>query len=181
LEDKNYLNTIKGKISEIYITAMLELSQLFKFRFRKIANIAKIGLPDDFSKVMSIEIKSVVHFLTNRLSPKTSLRKNVTTLYIPESPNYPRFDFFLWDSDRQLMMGFQVTVLNPFSDHPKMTNSQLWQRFCFGNCKKTPMELYWIIPKCCVGTNTKSIVNDIIILFEDLVCDFPALGKLFFQ
>ena len=181
LKEKDYPNTIKGKISEMYITTMLELSRHFTFRFRKIANIAKIGLPGDSSKIMSIEIKSVVHFLTNKLPPKTSFRKNVTTLFVPESPNYPRFDFFLWDSDRQLMMGFQVTVLNPFSDHPKMTNSQLWQRFCFGNSKQTPMELYWVIPKCCLGTNTESIVNDSIILFEELVSDFPSLAKLRLQ
>ena len=181
LKGKNYPNSIKGKISEIYITTMLELSQLFTFRFRKVANIAKIGLPDDSPKSKSIEIKSVVHFLRNKLPPKTSFHKNVTILFIPESPNYPRFDFFLWDSERQLMMGFQVTVLNPFSDHPKMTNSQIWQQFCFGDSKQTPMELYWVVPKCCIGADTASVVNDSIILFEDLISDFPALGKLILQ
>ena len=75
-------------------------------------------------------------------------------------------------------MGFQVTVLNPFSDHPKMNNSQLWQRFCFGNSEQTAMELYWIVPKCCVGKNIQSVEKDYIILFEELVSDFPALGKL---
>ncbi|KAL5039885.1 hypothetical protein RTP6_006987 [Batrachochytrium dendrobatidis] len=108
---------------------MLELSQLFSFQFRKVSNIAKIGLQEDSPLRKSIEIKSVVHFLRNKLPPKTSFQKNVTTLFVPESPNYPRFDFFLWDSNRQLMMGFQVTVLNPFSEHPKMTNSQMWQIF----------------------------------------------------
>jgi hypothetical protein len=181
LKGKDYPNTINGKISEMYITTMLELSQLFTFQFRKIANIAKIGLPDDSPKTMSIEIKSVVHFLSNKLPPKISFRKNVTTLFVPESPNYPTFDFFLWDSDRQLIMGFQVTLLNPFSNHAKMTNSQLWQRYCFGNSKQTPMELYWVIPKCCVGSNTESVVNDSVILFDELVSDFPALGKLVLQ
>ncbi|EGF78147.1 hypothetical protein BATDEDRAFT_26889 [Batrachochytrium dendrobatidis JAM81] len=129
LKGKDYPNTIKGKISEMYITTMLELSQLFSFQFRKVSNIAKIGLQEDSPLRKSIEIKSVVHFLRNKLPPKTSFQKNVTTLFVPESPNYPRFDFFLWDSNRQLMMGFQVTVLNPFSEHPKMTNSQMWQIF----------------------------------------------------
>ena len=76
------------------------------------------------------------------------------------------FDFFLWDSDRQLMMGFQVTVRNPFSDHPKMTNSQLWQKFCFGNAQQTPMELYWVIPKCCVGSDIQSVLNEHQILLK---------------
>ena len=180
LKGAEYPNSIKGKISEMYITTMLELSPLFAFQFRKVANIAKIGLPDDATERKSIEIKSVVHFSRNKLPPKTSFHKNLTTLFVPDSPNYPRFDFFLWDSKpkRQVMMGFQVTVLNPFSDHPKMTNSQTWQRFCFGNSKQTPMELYWVVPKCCIGADTASVVNDSIILFEDLISDFPALGKL---
>ncbi|OAJ44131.1 hypothetical protein BDEG_27396 [Batrachochytrium dendrobatidis JEL423] len=131
LKETDYPNSIKGKISEMYITTMLELSQLFTFEFRKIANIAKIGSPEDSTERKSIEIKSVVRFLTNKLPPKTSFHKNVTSLFVPESPNYPRFDFFLWDSKRQVMMGFQVTVHSPFSDHPKMINSQTWQRFCF--------------------------------------------------
>jgi hypothetical protein len=181
LKGTDYANSIKGKISEMYITSMLELSQLFAFQFRKVANIDKTGLPDDSIERKSIEIRSVVHFLTNKLPPKTSFHKNVTILFVPESPSYPRFDFFLWDSKRQVLMGFQVTVLNPFSDHPKMTNSQMWQRFCFGNSRQTPMELYWVVPKCCVGTNTASVVNDSIILFEDLVSNFPALGKLVLQ
>ncbi|KAK6093399.1 hypothetical protein MT418_006025 [Batrachochytrium dendrobatidis] len=178
LKGTDYPNSIKGKISEMYITTMLELSQLFTFEFRKVANIAKIGSPEDSTERKSIEIKSVVRFLTNKLPPKTSFHKNITSLFVPESPNYPRFDFFLWDSKRQIMMGFQVTVHNPFSDHPKMTNSQTWQRFCFGNSKQTPMELYWVVPKRCIGTDTASVVDDSIILFEDLISDFPALGKL---
>ena len=119
--------------------------------------------------------------MTNKLPPKTSFQKNITTLFVPDSPTYPRFDFFLWDSGREVMMGFQVTVQNPFSGHQKMTNLQSWQRFCFGNSKQTPMELYWVVPECCVGTNTDSVENDSIILFEDLISDFPALGKLRLQ
>jgi hypothetical protein len=61
-----------------------------------------------------------------------------------------------------------------------MTNSQMWQRFCFGNATQTPMELYWVTPKSCVGTTTESVANDFIILFEDL-SDFPALANLVFQ
>lgn len=181
LKGNEYENALKGKISEMYITTALELSLCFTFQSRKIVNGHKIELLDASPKTKVIEIKSVVHFLTNKLPPKTSFQKNVTTLFVPDSPNYPRFDFFLWDSERQLMMGFQVTVLNPFYNHPKMVNSQLWQRYCFGNSTQTPMELYWVVPKCCVGTNNASVVNDSIILFEDLISDFPALGKLALQ
>jgi hypothetical protein len=173
LKGKGYSNDIKGKICEMYITTMLELSRLFFFQFRKCAN--------SIIETNSIEINSVVHFLTNKLPPKTSFDKTITTLFVPDSPNYPRFDFFLWDSKREVMMGFQVTVRNPFSDHPKMKNSKIWQRFCFGKSKQTPMELYWVIPKQCIGKDTASVMNDSIILFEDLISDFLALGKLCLQ
>jgi hypothetical protein len=43
------------------------------------------------------------------------------------------------------------------------------------------MEMYWVVPKCCVGKDHESVVNDFIILFEDLINDFPALGKLILQ
>ncbi|KAJ2986999.1 hypothetical protein HDV02_006406, partial [Globomyces sp. JEL0801] len=181
LKGTEYTNALKGKVSEMYITTMLELSLIFTFQFRMVANIGKIDSPDDTTERKSIQINSVVHFLQNKLPPKASFHSEVTTLFVPDSPNYPRFDFFLWDSDRHVMMGFQVTVLNPFSDHPKMTNSQTWQRFCFGSSTQTPMELYWVVPKRCIGADTASVVNDSIILFEDLISDFPALGKLILQ
>lgn len=181
LKGNEYTNSIKGKISEMYVTTILELSRIFTFQYRLVANLGRIGKPEDSPGRKRIEIKYVIHFLTNKLPPKSSFQKNVTTLFVPESPNYPRFDFFLWDSERQLLMGFQVTVRNPFSDHPKMVNSPQWQQFCFGNSKQTPMELYWVVPKSCVGKNTKSVANDSIILFDDLISDFPALGKVSLQ
>jgi hypothetical protein len=184
LKGTDYNNSMKGKISEMYVTTMLEVLKLFNFQFRKAVDISKIGLSNDDPVRRNIEIKSVVHFFSNKLPPKTSFHKNNTTLFVPESPNYPEFDFFLWDSTRQLLMGFQVTVCNPFSRHPKMTNSQIWQQFCFGDSDEqppSPMEMYWVVPKCCVGKDHESVVNDFIILFEDLINDFPALGKLILQ
>lgn len=174
LQGRSYSNSVKGKISEMYITAMLELSKFFSFKFKK---VAKIGRPNDAPKTFNIKISSVVHFLSNKLPPKSSFQKDSTTLFVPDSPNYPIFDFFLWDSDRQLLMAFQVTVVNPISNHPKMTNSSMWQSFCFGDSEQVPMELYWVAPKSCVGTNIDSVKNDLIILFEDLT-DFPALAKI---
>jgi hypothetical protein len=82
--------------SVMYITNMLELSQLFDFQFRKVANIDKIGSPVDTIEKRTIKIKSAVHFLTNKLPPRTSFQKNLTTLFVPDSPTYPNYDFFLW-------------------------------------------------------------------------------------
>ena len=76
-------------------------------------------------------------------------------------------------------MGFQVTVKNPISKHSKLESSREWELFCFGKEKQTPMELYWVAPKRCVGKDTGPVWDDSIILFEDLSNDFPALGILF--
>ena len=75
-------------------------------------------------------------------------------------------------------MGIQVTVRKPFSDHPRMKNSQTWQQFCFDNSAQNRMELYWIVPRCCGGEGNGSVANDFIILFEELISDFPVLDKL---
>ena len=176
LKGTDYTNAMKGKISEMYITTILELSQRFSFPIRKIANITQ-----DTPKMQNIEIKAVIHFSSNKLPPKSSFKSNVTTLFVPDSPNYPRFDFFLWNSERQILMGFQVTVRSPFTDHPKMSNSQDWQRFCFGKCKQTAMELYWVVPERCIGTDFDSVKEDYIVYFEDLANEFPALPKLVLQ
>jgi hypothetical protein len=170
-----YTNAIKGKISEIYITTLIEISSLFTFKFRK---VRRVGFPDDVPEIKRIQIKSVVHFPKNSLPVKTSLNKNLSTLFVPESPNYPRVDFFIWDSTRQVLMGFQVTVQNPISKHSKLESSRKWELFCYGKEKQTPMELYWVAPKYCVGKETGPVCDDSIILFEDLASDFPALGKL---
>ena len=66
-------------------------------------------------------------------------------------------------------MGIQVTVRKPFSDHPRMKNSQTWQQFCFDNSAQNRMELYWIVPRCCGGEGNGSVANDFIILFEELI------------
>ena len=176
LKGADYTNSMKGKISEMYITTILELSQRFSFPKRKIANITQ-----NTAKLQNIEIKAVVHFSSNKLPPKLSFKRTFTTLFVPDSPNYPRFDFFLWNSERQILMGFQVTVRSPFINHPKMTNSQEWQRFCFGNSKQTVMELYWIVPKRCIGTDFDSVKEDYVVYFEDLANEFPALLKLVLQ
>jgi hypothetical protein len=176
LKGIDYTNSMKGKISEMYITTILELSLRFSFPIRKIANINT-----DTLKMQNIEIKAVIHFSSNKLPPKSSFKSTVTTLFVPDSPNYPRFDFFLWDSERQILMGFQVTVRKPFINHPKMSNAQEWQRFCFGNSKQTVMELYWIVPKRCIGADFESVKEDYVVFFEDLANDFPALLKLVLQ
>ena len=40
------------------------------------------------------------------------------------------------------------------------------------------MEMYWIVPKRCIGTNLDDVNDDYIIYFEELAKDFPVLLKL---
>ncbi|KAJ3308025.1 hypothetical protein HDV04_001944 [Boothiomyces sp. JEL0838] len=182
LKGADYSNDTKGRIIEKYITTTLELAQIFSFKCRK---TTKKGLSKVASKEERIEIDNVVHFAKNGMPPKSSFKVDITTLFVPESPNYPGVDFFIWDSVLQRLMGFQVTVLNPFTNHSKMdsdgqsNNYKEWQGFCYGN-STTPIELYWIIPECCVGNNTKDM-NDYVIILEDLHNDFPSLKTLFLK
>ena len=176
LKGANYSGAMKGKICEMYITTMLELSRRFSFPQREIEIIVQ-----DITNMQNIEINAVVHFSSNKLPPKSSFRSNITTLFVLDSPNYPRFDFFVWDSIRKILIGFQVTVGQPFTDHPRIQNSQDWLTFCYGDMEQTAMELYWIVPRRCAGRNLKRNVDECIIFFEDLVKDFPALGKLELQ
>jgi hypothetical protein len=170
LKDKVYPNDIKGKISEIYITNMLDALRFFSFEYRKISSKIKSS--------KQIDIAAVVYFKRNNLPPKKSFRTGTTTLFVPDSPNYPAFDFFIWDSGRETLMGFQITLISPFTRHPRMTNNQNWLNFCFGESKQTPMELFWVVPERCIGANPSSVAGDYIILFEDLLKDFPALRNI---
>ena len=108
-------NDVKGKISGLYITTVLELSKKFEFPIRRVENIN-----DPITTTRRIFINEVIYFPSNRLPAKSSFKSNVTTLFVPDSPTNPRFDFFLWDSVRKILMGFQVTVRQPFEDHPKI-------------------------------------------------------------
>ena len=77
-------------------------------------------------------------------------------------------------------MAFQVTVKNPFTSHPKINEAskicKQWLDFCFADLKQNPIDIYWIIPKSCVG-QPKGFKGRIVLL-EDLHADFPALQKL---
>ena len=112
-----------------------------------------------------------------------SFNKQVTTLFVPESSNYPGLDFFIWSHVDHVLMAFQVTVKNPFTSHPKINEGseicKQWLDFCFADLKQNPIDIYWIIPKSCVGKPKK--FNDRVILLEELRGDFPALQKLSLQ
>ena len=125
----------------------------------------------------TITIDDAVYFKKNKTPFKHTFNKDKTTLFVPESPNYPRFDFFIWDAKRQILMGFQVTILDPFTDHTKMAEQPMWQTYC---STQSATEFYWVVPKCCIGTNCTKYANDFIILFEDLESNFPVLRKLVF-
>ena len=159
---------------------MLELSQRFLFKSYKTTNT---GLSTVDPVVKMFEVRDIIYFSGNKLPLQNSFKQRVTTLFVPHSPNYPGFDYFIWNHVDLVLMGFQVTVKNPFKTHSKIDgaseNCTLWLDFCFQGLKKKPMEVYWIVPGSCVG-NPKNF-NDRVILFEDLWADFPALQKLSLQ
>jgi hypothetical protein len=177
----DYTNDNKGRIVEKYITTILELSKRFSFKSRK---TTKTGLSSVNPVTKNTEIKDIIHFSGNKLPLRNSFNHQVMTLFVPKSPNYPGLDYFIWNPHDLVLMAFQVTVKNPFTSHSKINgaseNCKLWLDFCFhGLVVKKPMEVYWIIPKSCVGKPKN--FDDRVILLEDLWCDFPALQKLLLQ
>jgi hypothetical protein len=167
-----YTNDVKGRFIEKYIITMVELLNRFSFKFRKTSN----------TKVEPIEktvkIKKIVHFSGNKLPLENSFNRKASTLFVPKSPNYPGFDFFIWNISDEVLMAFQVTVQKPFSSHKKIKENTCdkWLDFCYGSAEQKPIEIYWILPESCVGKPKK--FKDRIVLLEDLYKDFPALREL---
>ncbi|KAI3658488.1 hypothetical protein MP638_001914 [Amoeboaphelidium occidentale] len=176
-----YTNDTKGRIVEKYIVTSLELTRMFTFSCRK---TTKNGLSQRVASKRTIEITYIVRFNGMGVPTESSFNPRVTTLFIPECSNYPGFDLFLWDSKRKVLMGFQITLQKPFSSHRKMNgagdNGKRWKELCFGDSNHEGMELYWIVPRSCVGTNTAE-VKDYVVLLDELHDTFPALRNLDLQ
>ena len=175
-----YTNDTKGRIIEKYITTMMELSKRFSFTSRR---TTKKGLLTVTSARKVVEIEDVIHFSGNKLPLRNSFDRRATTLFVPRSPNYPGFDFFIWNFPEELLMAFQVTVKQPFTSHPQIEgtgeNCKLWLDFCYDVSGQKPMEIYWIMPRSCVG-KPKSF-QDHVVLFDELYENLPALKKLTLQ
>lgn len=173
----DYANDVKGRIVEKYIMVVLQVSKRFSFTFRE----AKTSSLSTKVSAQAIKIEDVIRFSGNGLPIARLFNCKLSTLFVPKSPNYPGYDFFIWDHIRQKLMAFQVTVLNPFSNHSKASaaseNCQLWLDFCYGTSKQNPIEIYWIIPKGCVG-RPKNLNKCRVILMDDLHSDFPGLKCL---
>ena len=123
LRNEAFTNDTKGRIAELYIITILELTKRFQFVYRK---KAQTGLETE-THSRSVEFVDVVSFAgakRNSLPQASSFRNTRSTLFVPASPNYPGFDFFLWDSKLSTILGFQVTLLNPFTKHG-MTKARL--------------------------------------------------------
>jgi hypothetical protein len=174
----NFTNDTKGRIIEKYILTVLEVSKRLSCQTRKTTTT---GLSKNNPVQKRVEIVDVVHFSGNGLPLQHSFNRRNSTLFIPKSPNYPGLDFFIWNSSEEVIMAFQVTVKQPFTSHPKIdeANNNLWLDFCFGTSAKRSMEVYWMVPRICVGKPKK--FNGRVVLLEELYDDFPALRKLTLQ
>ncbi|KAI8895287.1 hypothetical protein BC833DRAFT_529645, partial [Globomyces pollinis-pini] len=170
-----FTNDTKEIIIEKYIITMLEISKLFSFKPRKIKKNGCLSKKKGTAKY--IEIAEVIHFSGNKLPLQNTFRTGSKTMFVPQSPNYPGFDFYIWDPVGGVLMGFQVAVKNPITKNLEKSgarmNQQMWLDFC-GTTE--PMDEYWIVPRTCIGKPTN--LNRQVILLEKLHHEFPALKKL---
>jgi hypothetical protein len=113
--------------------------------------------------------------------PTTHFNAFETTLFVPFS-QYPGADFFIWDTDKQTLSGFQVTITIPFTKHKKfnsrnvMANIDLWKSYC----NTQTIELHWIIPRMCWAQSKTP--GDRVAFFHDIykeldVTCFQAIGN----
>ena len=176
LENPEYTNDMKGRIVEKYVITEIEICKKFSFLSRK-----KIqqGMSTVAPRSQTFELQDIVHFSGQKLPKVSRFNKKLTTIFIPDSSNYPGFDFFIWDSQELKILGFQVTVANPFIKHSKIDgvpNCVSWVEFCGA---EHAMDIYWIIPEACIPiTSSEKAVGHSVITFEDLRNDYPALSKL---
>ena len=180
LGGKNFTNDTKGRIVEKYITTALKVSKSYSFPSKIITTN---GLLTVKHILKNAELNDVVPFSGSKLPLPNSFDRKESTLFLPKSSNYPGLDFFIWNPLEEILMGFQVTVKQPFTSHPKIDgasdNGKLWLDFCYGNSVKKPIEVYWIIPKSCVGKPKN--LKDRDVLLDELYHDLPALKKLTLQ
>lgn len=116
-------------------------------------------------------------------TPASDFNKGHNTLFIPSNPNYPGYDFFYWDAQKNRIYAFQVTLTKPFTKHSKLdkesvkTNCDEWKNYCAGSFLPE-LWSFWVIPEeCCYGAMDST--EDIYVVFlECLHNAFPALKKL---
>ncbi|KAJ3025957.1 UNVERIFIED_CONTAM: hypothetical protein HDU68_006429 [Siphonaria sp. JEL0065] len=171
----DYTQDVKGRIAEKYLLTTMEVLKKFSFQYRR-----KIegGLSTCTPTRKSIDLVEIVPFSGQKLPPSSSFNRKCSTLFIPQSVVYPGFDFFIWDSKSFNLLAFQVTIAKPFYEHPKLDsvsareNCNNWKVFCNANA----VNVYWIIPKGCVGgPKSKKVVGRNVVLFESLWNDYPSL------
>ncbi|KAJ3376379.1 hypothetical protein HDU84_000258 [Entophlyctis sp. JEL0112] len=175
---RDYTQDVKGRITEKYLLTTMEVVKKFSFKHTtKIVGGLSTGTPT----CESIELVEIVPFSGQKLPPSSSFNRKHSTLFIPESVIYPGYDFFIWNSESSELLAFQVTMANPFYEHPKIDsasareNCNSWSVFCNANAVK----VYWVIPKSCVGgPKSKKAVGNNVILFESLWSDYPSLEHL---
>jgi hypothetical protein len=181
LKDELYENDMKGRVIERYLTTHMELQMAFTF---KATSGRKTRSRNSTSKEVTVKFAKVIRFSGSKLPPQYSFYRAHSTLFVPVSPKYPAFDFFIWDAKQKRLLGFQVTVRQPYTEHRPMDgedteeNRENWQRLCFGDSgTKQAMSLYWIIPKDSLPTNSPVEMKGAIILFDALYGTFPVLAQ----
>ena len=186
----DYSNDVKGRIVEKYIITTMEINKLFSFESMKLLENGGLSEKSNryftscgefyyFAHRISYKITDIVHF-SGMSTPPSDFNKDHGTLFIPSRANYPGFDLFYWDADQKRILGFQVTLMLPFTKHTKLDkdsvkeNCARWNKYCGSTSE---MSVYWVIPEKCVG-NPKFVEDTYVVLLECLHDSFPALRNL---
>jgi hypothetical protein len=109
----NYLNETKGKVVERYIILSFENTKSFMFTGNLISNQP----PSQNSRIPQAVIfegkdLEIVYFHGNG-APDECPDTARTIVFVPESSNYPKMDFFIWKAAEKQLLAIQVTVKRP--------------------------------------------------------------------
>ncbi|ORY38883.1 hypothetical protein BCR33DRAFT_720533 [Rhizoclosmatium globosum] len=177
LKGDYYTQDIKSQISAKYLIATMEVSKKFSFEY----NVkTQTGLSKNATRKQSVELLEIVRFIGHKVPPTASFNPNRSTLFVPESVNYPGYDFFIWNSKTKTISAFQVTIRNPFYNHAKIDSTSAQQNCAhwMTYCSAKSSEVYWVTPKSCLGGKSKKAEGNLVVLFESISKHYPALEHL---
>lgn len=191
----------KGRALEKYIIRQLEKHQVWAIDMQKVAvervcieeeemeegeeegNFEEVAHVVDTVEKLTIRGFTTIQIPGNKVPD--AVDPNVSTLFIPQTSNYPNVDFILWDKESSTLWAVQVTILDPIKTHrntffddkhgkPNSSQKDEWVGKFGGKVKAT--YFLWL------GTNLKvdvSFGDDYIALLKNLDRSiFPLISQL---
>ena len=174
-DEGRYTNDMKGRVLEQYLIHMTRLNMAYYF-------LADSSTGKDSRKTtFAGEISKVVRFKGMSLPAASSFSRLQTTLFVPFSSQYPRLNYFIWDSRAGKLFAVQVTFRGPMSKHkkPEADIISSWARFV--QVKASDVLVLWVVPSESVTPRFRIQKYNYFVSLESLKTRYPALANVKLQ